>query len=321
MRTLVVRQGGARTTVEDLGRHGVAHLGVPAGGAFDPIALAAANLLLGNPAGAAGLELTLKGPELENACGEDLRVAMVGADFAVVVVDGRRETPLVRDRAVALPRGAILRSGYATRGSRAWLAVAGGIQVPPILGSLSTNLAGGFGGLAGRALRAGDPLPIGSPSAGPGLASWTDPDREEIEASPVTLRLLPGPELDRFAPRALARLADTLWIVAGDSNRTGVRLHPADQSFSLGLRGVDGIPPAGTTLGAIQVPPDGLPIILGPDRPTTGGYAKPALVIAADLGRLARLRPGDEVRFRETTLTEALDLLGRRHRALGGGEA
>ena len=318
MRSLVVRRGGACTTVEDLGRQGVAHLGVPAGGAFDPIALAAANLLVGNPAGAAGLELTLGGPELENACGEELRVAMVGADFgAAVMLDGHA-TALARDRAVTLPRGAILRAGYAARGARAWLAVGGGIVVPPVLDSRSTNLAAGFGGLGGRALRAGDLLPIGDSSDTATLGSWTDADREGIEASPVMLRLLPGPELARCAPHTIARLADTPWTVAADSNRTGIRLRPASPGSSPGLEGAAGIPPAGTTLGAVQLPPDGLPIILGPDRPTTGGYAKPALVIAADLGRLALLRPGDAVRFGEITLGEALELLERRQRPLAG---
>ena len=322
MRSLVVRRGGACTTVEDLGRRGVAHLGVPAGGAFDPIALAAANLLVGNPAGAAGLELTLGGPELENTGGAELRLALTGADFGTTIVLDGGATVLPRDRAVTFPRGAILRAGYAARGARAWLAVGGGIAVPPVLGSRSTNLAAGFGGLAGRALREGDLLPLGNPADDPShtatLGSWSDPDCDGIEASPVMLRLLPGPELARCAPHTIARLADTPWTVAADSNRTGIRLRPAHPGASTGLEGTAGIPPAGTTLGAVQLPPDGLPIILGPDRPTTGGYAKPALVIAADLGRLARLRPGDAVRFREITLEEALELRETRQQALAG---
>jgi len=318
MRALRVLVPGPRTTVEDLGRRMVARWGIPAGGAFDPLALAAANRLVGNRDGDAGLEVTLGGPTLENAGDESLHVAVVGADCSARLVHGAASAPVRVGSAVACAPGDLLRLGFARDGARAWLAVAGGIDVPPVAGSRSTALAAGFGGLAGRALERGDLLPVGAAwpwTGAPPRAVWHEPV-PPAACMPHVLRLLPGPQHAGFPAEVLRALCATAWRVQNDSDRTGVRLAPAEGDPPAALCGVAGIDPEGTTLGAIQVPPDGRPIVLGPDRPVTGGYAKPALLAAADVGRLALLRPGDVVRFAVVTLDEALALLDARVAAL-----
>jgi len=315
MRRISVMSGGARSTVEDLGRRGVGRFGVPSGGAFDAVALVAANRLVGNAAGAAGIEVTLRGPELLNAGDEDLAVAWVGGGMAGELVETDRVVKLDEGVACRLAAGATLRFGYVRGGARAWLALSGGIDVAPVLGSRSTDVNAAFGGVAGRALRAGDELSLGCEPPGAMLVSFADP--LHTIAAPVLLRLLPGPQVELLAGGVDPLLAKP-WVVARDSDRGGVRLLADGDGPAAPLRGAAGIPPEGTTLGAVQVPPDGYPIILGPDRPITGGYAKPALVIRADLGRLAALRPGDRVRFAAIELDEALRLARLRWDAAGG---
>jgi len=315
MRALHVVVSGPRTTVEDLGRRRVARWGVPAGGAFDPLALIAANRLVGNDDDAAGLEITLGGPTLENVGDETLAIAVVGADCSARLVHGAASAPVPGGAVVACAPGDTLRLAFARDGARAWLAVAGGIDVPAFAGSRSTSLVAGFGGLAGRALARGDRLPIGA-ARGPSSADvWHEPT-PAAACMPHVLRVLPGPQHDRFPQGVLSALCASAWTVQNDSDRTGLRLTLVDAEPPAALRGVPGIAPEGTTLGALQVPPDGRPIVLGPDRPVTGGYAKPALVIAADVGRLALLRPGDVVRFNEVSLDEALALQDARVAAL-----
>lgn len=319
MRALRVVVPGPRTTVEDLGRRMVARWGIPSGGAFDPLALIAANRLVGNHDDAAGLEVTLGGPTLENAGDETLALAVSGADCCARLVHGAASAPVRSGTAVVCPPGDLLRLGFARDGARAWIAVEGGIDVPPVAGSRSTALAAGFGGLDGRPLASGDLLPVGpAPVAsrrGPEAPPWQEPV-PPAACMPHVLRILPGPQHDRFPTGVVRALCAPAWRVLTDSDRGGVRLAPVDEDVPIALRGVAGIPPEGTTLGAIQVPPDGRPIVLGPDRPVTGGYAKPALLAAADLGRLALLRPGDVVRFGEVGLDEALALFAARVAAL-----
>lgn len=320
MRVLVVRQPGPRTTVEDLGRRGVARFGVPSGGAFDPLALRAANRLVGNADGAAGLELTLLGPTLENAGDEAIDVALVGARAAGAIVQQDDSTPLLPGRAASLPPGARLRLSAPLRSARAWLAIAGGVEVPVVLGSRSTHAPGGFGGLDGRALRAGDRLPIGASTfpSGP-AAQWSDP--AEDDGAEVSLAIVAGPQTGSFGHDPIEALCAIRWQVQPESDRTGIRIAPADGDSPPEFGAPSGIAPEGTTLGAIQVPPAGLPILLGPDRPITGGYAKPAVVARAHLGRAARLRPGDAVRFHAIDLAKALALDRARHAALPSAPA
>jgi biotin-dependent carboxylase-like uncharacterized protein len=316
MRALLVTSPGPRTTVEDAGRRMVARFGIPAGGAFDALALAAANRLVGNADDAAGLEMTLGGPTLDNHGDEQLHIALAGADCAASVVQGTARRPVPVGAAFPMLPGETLKLGFARDGARAWLAVAGGIAVAPRLGSRATCLVGRFGGLDGRALHRHDVLPIGRVQGPPLATTWLD----EVAAagSPHVLRIVPGPQVACFGEDARLLLASLDWRVQNDSDRTGIRLDTADAASRAPMGGVAGIAPEGTTLGAIQLPKDGRPIILGPDRPVTGGYAKPALVIAADVGRLARLRPGDAVRFAWISLDDAIALGRQRRAALPG---
>lgn len=317
MRVLEVESPGPRTTVEDLGRRMVGRYGVPRGGAFDALSLVAANRLVGNADRAAGLEATLAGPTLRNAGDEALVVALVGADCAGELERRTGSEPAPLGRALVLEPGDRLRLGAARDAARLWIAVAGGVDVPLVLGSRSTCVAAGFGGLAGRRLAAGDRLPVGAPCRAASPHAWLEP-LVERETSPFTLRFVRGPQAERYGEAALAALRATAWRVERDSDRTGVRLAPVEggDAGTGDLAGVAGIAPEGTTLGAVQVPADGRPIVLGPDGPVTGGYGKPAVVIAADAGRLARLRPGDVVRFAEVSAEVARTLLAARRARL-----
>ncbi|WP_030271795.1 biotin-dependent carboxyltransferase family protein [Streptomyces sp. NRRL B-24484] len=276
MAELLVVRPGPLTTVQDLGRRGVAHLGVPRAGALDEPALRAANRLLGNPVDAAGLETTLGGTALRPS--EPVLVAVTGAP-APVRVDGR---PAAWGAAVRVPAGALLEVGAATAGVRSYLAVAGGIAVPPVLGSRSADLLSGLGPAP---LAEGDRLPVGAFHPGPAaeLVPLPGPPRE------LVLGLLPGPHADWFAgppPGAGYR-------VAGASNRIALRTEGPPVAR---LRGGE-LPSEGMLLGAVQVPPDGLPVVFLADHPTTGGYPVIGVVPRADLAAAAQARPGTPVRF------------------------
>jgi biotin-dependent carboxylase-like uncharacterized protein len=319
MRLLQVIDAGPRTTVEDLGRRGVARWGLPAGGAFDALALIAANRLVGNTDDDAGLEITLGGPTLRNTGDEPLALALTGADLDARLVHGAASRTVPTGVALVCAPGDVVRTGIARTGARAWLAIAGGIAVPRIAGSRATALGATLGGLDGRALRRGDALTIGVPRrpvpAAPPRGAWREP-APPAACMPIVLRVLPGPQLAAFDGDALGALTTTVWRVLNASDRTGVRLAPVDGAPPAALCGIAGIDPEGTTMGAIQVPPDGRPIVLGPDRPVTGGYAKPALIAAADIGRVALLRPGDTLRLTPVSLDEALALAAARAAAL-----
>ncbi len=291
---------GPLLTVQDLGRPGARRYGVPRGGAMDLFALAAANRLVGNPAGAAALELTAGGVELR--LGRAAMLALTGADLGATL-DGR---PLPSWTAVRAPAGSRLRlagrkGGW---GARAYLAFAGGIGVPAVLGSRATDLAGGFGGLDGRPLRAGDRLPLDAPSPMAALsagARWPDALRPPYGPTP-SLRLIPGPHLGCFAPDALAALGAATLRVSATSNRMGYRL----EGLSLPHLRPSSLPSLGVGPGVVQVPPDGAPILLMADAQTTGGYPVIGAVAGADLPLAAQLLPGDTLRLVPTSLDEAL---------------
>ncbi|HSM50237.1 MAG TPA: biotin-dependent carboxyltransferase family protein [Thermoanaerobaculia bacterium] len=304
MSAVEVLRGGTLTTVQDLGRPGHRAAGVPASGAMDPFAAAAANLLTGNEPGAALLEITLRGPVLR--FGRAARIALTGARFAAAL-DSR---PIPWERSVAVAAGATLEIGNALGGARAWLAVDGGIAVPPVLGSRSTHLRGGFGGHEGRALAAGDRLPLGPP--GDGLPRRLAAPLFAPERGRLTVRILPGAGEEAFPALALERLTGAEFRVSPLADRVGIRLSGPPIAHRAGAD----IPPEGTLPGMVQVPGGGEPIVFGPDGPTTGGYAKIATVAAADLGALAWLRPGDRLRFRRVTLGEAREALARRRASL-----
>lgn len=281
--SIEVLEPGARTTVQDpFGRRGWRHAGVPVGGAADPWGARLANRLVGNPDGAALLEITLAGPTLRFT--EPSLAAVVGDIPATV--DG---LPMASDAARSVRAGALLRIGEG-RDARACLAIGSGVVVQAVLGSASTDLRSGFGGIEGRALRAGDRLTHGI-AAGAGFR-WLGVRR----SGPV--RIVPGPH------PGVEALAEAPWRIGVEADRAGVRLDGRRLEGAVGE-----VPSMGLPLGAVQVPPDGRPIVTLADRPVTGGYRVPAVVIGADIGRVARLRPGDELRFASVSLEEARSAL------------
>ena len=278
-----VLEPGLLTSVQTArGRPGWRHLGVPVGGAADAWSARLANRLVGNPDGAALLEITLAGPTLRFHGAA--RVAMTGSPFEATV-DGVALPPFAaRD----VRPGALLRIGGGD-GARAYLAFGGGIEVEHVLGSPATDLRTGFGGLEGRALLAGDLLTIGRPLRR--ARRWTG----TRDQGPI--RVVAGPHADRLAAEALTMNA---WTVSPAADRAGIRLdgellRPEDPE----------VPSMGLPVGAVQVPPDGRPIVMLADRPVTGGYPVPACVIGADVGRVAQLRPGDPLRFVSVSPGEA----------------
>ena len=296
-RSLHVLSPGLLTTVQDLGRYGYERFGVPVAGALDPLALRAANLLVGNPPGAAALEITLAGPTLR--AGTDCLIATAGADLALRV----NGWPLPPWAAIFVRRGWLIEFGERKAGCRAVLAVAGGIAVPPVLGSRSTYLPGRFGGLAGRPLQAGDVLPVGRPAVElfPTAGREFPLDLRPPYRDTPTLRVVLGPQDDYFTPAGIATLLSSEYRVSTTSDRMGCRLEgPAIAHRDATEIISDGIPP-----GAVQVPPDGRPIVMLADRQTTGGYPKMATVIQADLPLLAQCVPGQgRVRFQAVSVEE-----------------
>jgi biotin-dependent carboxylase-like uncharacterized protein len=278
-----IERAGLCDLVVDLGRPGHEHLGVPHGGAADPAALAVANRLVGNEATAAGLELAFAGPALRFPLGGT--VAISGACFSATRSSG---AGVKWNETVVLKPGEILDLGATREGCRCWLAVRGGLAVPVVMGSRSTFLPAGFGGLQGRALRHGDVLRLGEAAAAQRLLRAVPPaDRNDN-----CLRVVAGPQAGLFEDAGLAAFFSETYRVASASDRRGLRLN----GTALSRVGTE-LPSQGVLPGAVQVPPNGQPIILGWDGPVTGGYPVIAGVIRADWPRLAQLRPGDGVRF------------------------
>lgn len=308
---LSVRAPGVQTTVQDLGRPGLASLGISVGGAADGLALRLANALLQNSDSAAALELTLGGPELLAEC--DLDVALVGLPAATV--DG---LPLTDGASASLRRGQVLRCGPTRPGLRGYLAVRGGLSVPRIAGSAATDLRGQLGGLHGRALRRGDVLlrPLSS-SGSTGLARRLSALGWALLAPRTTLRVTWGAQADWFAPALRDRLSQQPLTVSPQSSRTGLRLQAAEP-FLLSPYGqaMGSLLSEGVTAGALQVPGDGQPILLGVEQAATGGYPKLAQVISADLPLFGRLRPGQTLSLSPVSLAEALAAYRSQERAL-----
>ena len=319
--SIKVLKPGLLTTVQDRGRHGLQHLGIVPCGAMDPYAHALANALVGNARDEATLELTLIGPEL--LFEEPALVALCGAELAAKA-DGQ---PLPRDRPVWLGAGTRLATGRAARGCRAYLAIAGGIALDPVLGSRSTYMPARFGGLHGRALRAGDELPLAPLAAElaaeryPRLAEhaalrgalrtvrWSAPPMTLPEHEPIVVHAMEGQHFGRFEAAAQRTFFEATWRVSPESNRMGYRL----SGPALAAAGAGEILSGPTCLGTVQVPASGLPIALMADHQTTGGYPKIAEIAAADVARMAQLAPGGTLRFARCTLEEAIELRRAAH--------
>jgi biotin-dependent carboxylase-like uncharacterized protein len=279
---LTVLASGPLTTVQDRGRPGWASIGVTRSGAADRQAAALANRLVGNDAAAAVLEVTVGG--LQVRAGRTLLVAVSGAP-APVTVDGRA-APF--DAPLTLRPGQVLGLGNPAVGLRSYLAVRGGIGVPPVLGSRSTDTLSGLGPAP---LRPGDVLPVGALAAAEPVV---DVAPVRAPSSRPVLRVLPGPRRDWLAPAAWTALTAEDWTVSPDSDRVGLRL----AGPRLDRARTDELPSEGLVPGAVQVPPDGAPVLFLVDHPVTGGYPVLAVVTTDDLPAAAQLRPGDRVRFR-----------------------
>ncbi len=291
--SLLVRRPGPYTTVQDLGRIGLARMGYAPAGAMDRAALQTANVLVGNPAGAAALEIALAGAEFEAE--GDIMIAVTGADLSPIL-DGE---PLPLYHAAAMRTGTRLHFAAPRHGLRAYLAVAGGIAVPEVLGSRATDLVGGIGGLDARLLQAGDCLPVG-PHEGP-IAGYELTCPPAGPTSNLTLRVVWGPEDDWFSEETRALFVETAFRVSDRGDRTGMRL----MGGTILAATARSLASEGAVPGAIQVPPDGQPIVLLADSRGVGGYPKIAVVIEADLDLPAQAEPGTIVRFTAVSESEA----------------
>jgi antagonist of KipI len=314
--TLEVIKPGLLTTVQDLGRRGYERFGVPVAGAMDGYALRGANGLVGNPWDAAGLEVTLIGPQLRAT--DNCLIAVTGGDLGLRVA-GRKMPPWT---ALYVRRGWTVSFDGRGSGCRAYLAIAGGIAVPPVMGSRATYLRGGFGGYQGRALRAGDVLPVGEPACSlVDRAGWQLPEgvRPRYSDAP-TVEVILGPQDDHFTEEGVATFLSSEYAVGTTSDRMGYRL----QGPTVAHKASADVVSDGIVLGAVQVPADGRPIVMMADRQTTGGYTKIAVVVSADIPLLAQCLPGSSrVRFQATTVEAAQaryrDLLAALGQASHGG--
>jgi antagonist of KipI len=304
--TITVTRPGMLSTFQDLGRHGWQHLGVPVSGAMDVRAHRLANLLVGNDEDMATLEMTLTGATLQfgvNAC-----VAACGGDFAAT----RNGEPLPVNRPVVVRAGDRLAFGPSAHGARAYLSVHGGFDVPALLGSQSTFLRGGFGGLEGRALRKGDHFGVRRPLAAAGLEDlarqlWATRlylSGPIAEPARTRVRIVPSHLWDGFTDDSRDALLTQPYRIQPESDRMGYRL----AGPPLALAEPSELLSEATTFGTIQVPGGGQPIVLMADRQTTGGYPKIAYVASCDLPLLAQMAPGRTLRFQLIDIDEAREL-------------
>ncbi len=298
MKTIHVEVPGLFTTVQDLGREGFGAMGVSVAGAADAIALRVGNRLAGNLESASALEMTLLGGTF--VFPEGGVVALAGSDFGAMVDGEPREIWT----AFEVKPGQTLRLGPSRSGARCYLCVRGGITVAPFLGSASTHVLSGLGGFEGRALRKGDELRVGDATEGQSIIATKRVSSEALTqlSSRKVLRVTPGPQSEWFSDSARRVFYGSSYRVTEESNRMGLRLNGVPLAVEAGHGEMI---TEGVSLGAIQIPDNGLPIILFVDQQTTGGYPKIANVIAADLASIGQLRPRDEVRFEEVGWDEA----------------
>ncbi|SFS89895.1 biotin-dependent carboxyltransferase family protein [Saccharopolyspora flava] len=306
MNSLIVRKGGLSTTVQDSGRDGRYAIGMPPSGAMDRYSALAGNMLVGNPDGAAVLEATYLGPELEFT--DSRTVAVTGADTAVSL----NGEPVPPWQAVAVSAGDVLAVQAVRAGARPYVAVGGGIDVPLYLGSRSTYMLTGIGGFEGRALADGDRLPLGE--APPAPASGTEVPEELRPELPATtlLRLVVGLCAYRLTERALASFLGTEWKVTKDADRVGYRLRGGElefiereQPFGAGSDQAN-VVDLGYPIGSVQVPGGDEPIVLLNDAVTGGGYATIGTVISVDRDRMAQARTGGAVVFEQVDVEAAV---------------
>ena len=312
---VIVRKPGLLTTVQDLGRTGYQRYGVVVCGAVDGFAARVANLLVGNPDTAAVLEMAIIGPDLQFE--EETLIAWCGGEFDPKL----NAQPMPKDRPVRVPAGGVVSFGPAKSGAMAWLAVAGGLDVPVRLGSRSTHRRAQFGGHEGRGLIPGDRIELLPPSgrasewlatfAATGRTSPTWSVKPSALGKPIeagVLRFVRGPEWDWFDRTVQLTFVTADYRVTKDADRMGLRLEGPPLSLAAPRELIS----SAVNTGVVQVPPSGLPIILSAARQTVGGYPRIATLAAVDFPALAQLKPGDQIRFREISLARAHELyIGR----------
>ena len=308
MATVIVHTAGLLTTVQDRGRYGYQKFGMPVSGAMDVFSLELANLLVGNDPGDACLEATISGPGLEFTSAT--WIAITGADMDPHL--NGQGIPM--NTAVDVRQGDRLGFRGLRSGCRSYIAFAGGIAVPPVMGSRSTYLRAGIGGFNGRAFIPGDELPLGEPIDNPRLKKIPEGLIPEYKHE-QTIRIISGPEAHYFEVAGLRSFLSTEYTVTAQSDRMGYRLSGEPISHKEGMTNITS---AGISLGTIQIPGDGQPIILMADRQTSGGYSRIANVITVDLTLLAQMQPGDNIRFQETILYIAHRLHLAKHNLSSG---
>lgn len=312
MKLIEVHVPGLLTTVQDIGRPGFGPMGVSASGAADPVALRIGNRLVGNPTGAAALEMTLHGGSFLFPDGGV--IALTGSDFGATL----DKQPLEVWASAEVKPGQTLQLGTTKSGARCYLCVRGGLVVPDFLGSSSTHLLSGLGGFEGRALRKGDVLRVANPKEAFQMFHKKRASRRTLEAlaQRKVLRVTAGPQAAWFSAASEKLLYQSTYRLTEESNRMGLRLAgPALKEDGSGEMISEGV-----SLGAVQVTAGGLPIILFVEQQTTGGYPKIANVISADLHRLGQLRPRDEIHFTRLDLATARRLFEEQERLLTSQE-
>lgn len=294
---------GLMTTIQDLGRFGFQQYGIPVSGAMDKYSLELANILVGNNRDAAGLEITLTGPTIE--FGSSMAIAITGADISPML----NGNSVDMYKTVFVHPGDVLSFGGIKSGSRAYLAMEGGIDVPSVMGSKSTYLKAGIGGLGGKKLLAGDTLKAVSVTREVPIGIRKIPDNLIPRYhSEISVRVILGPEDTRFTSKGVSAFLENEYTVTNQSDRMGLRLQGPKIEH---INGPD-ILSSGISLGTIQVAGDGQPIVLMADRQTTGGYTRIASVISVDITYLAQAKPGERIRFQSISIETAQQLLRER---------
>lgn len=302
--------GGLLTTVQDKGRYGMQRYGVAVSGAMDHYAHSLANILVGNKRGEASFEITMLGPDVKFH--RAVVFAVCGAQFTHMQLNG---APVECGRAYCAQAGDVLKIGYAEKGVRAYLAVAGGLDVPQIHDSSATYLRGKIGGWEGRAMKAGDKVPMKAPVSVLGRMEQRKVDLSQFYQYDCvrSIRVLLGPQDNYFSEDGKKTFFSSEYTITAENDRMGYRTDGPDVEYAEGYDGnivSDGIPK-----GAIQIP-SGKPIIMMADRQTTGGYAKIASVINVDLAQIAQMRAGDKLTFTEVGIDEAHELMLKRREEL-----
>jgi biotin-dependent carboxylase uncharacterized domain len=308
---MIVHAAGFQTTIQDCGRFGLRKFGVTTAGALDPVSIRITNLLVGNDEDAAGLEIGSGRVRLQ--FDQERLIAWCGGDFAGRI--GAVTVPPLHCARISPNDTCELEA----RRGRAWLAISGGIDVPEVLGSRSTDLRAHFGGCNGRALRDSDKLPLGKPSPlaarmqatlESGISDWSAP---QLASHEPVLRVIPGRQWNRFTEENRSMFLSSTFRVAMNSDRMGLRLEGANISPDV----IEDLPSEPIAAGAVQIPRGGAPIVLLGDCQTIGGYPKIAHVVTVDFTRAAQLQPLDEISFRLITVAEAQELVLKREHDLG----